>query len=466
MAEVYAARIAGEGGFEKIVAIKRMLPALAEDERFVAMFLDEARVAAHIASPNVVQTLDLGRAEDDSLYLVMELVVGVSLRHLLAELEKKNLRMPQDIAVGILLQAAQGLHDAHCATTPLGEDLQLIHRDVSPQNILLDRQGHVRITDFGVAKALHRGSQTAVGELKGTMNYLAPEQANEDPLDQRVDVFTLGAVAWETVVGRRLFDGSHLLHLFRQITTEAIIDPRIERPELGEPLARGILKALERDPSLRYPSAAAFGDALQAAIPRIASRREIGAFVQEHGGVPLAKLQSRLRRSLVGEEFPSSEAPKAVSVPVPFLELEQDAHQEAQQSTGTRRRPSSGAGQPKPEAGAFGTTVSAEREDQTPAERPTGKTPVPGTLADELPGTPESTQPGSTQPAPQMQRPEALPEAAFPRDPQLVLGHRRRTPTGNTRMPKSPGFALSPSLLVILLLATAVGAAIALLLPN
>ena len=176
MAEVYAARVVGEGGFEKLVAVKRMLPTLAEDEEFVQMFLDEARVAANISNAHVVQTLDLGRDSTGALYIVMDLVVGVTLSRILKEAAKVRRAIPVDMAVELLAQAASGLHAAHDATTPVGEPLHIIHRDVSPQNILVGVDGRVRITDFGVARAVARATQTQAGRIKGKFAYCSPEQ--------------------------------------------------------------------------------------------------------------------------------------------------------------------------------------------------------------------------------------------------------------------------------------------------
>ncbi len=301
MAEVYAARILGEGGFQKVVALKRMLPTLAEDERFVTMFLDEGRVAANIASPNVVQTLDLGRADDDSLYLVMELVVGVSLGRLVRGALKEGKYLDVPIAAKLVAEAARGLHDAHEATTPMGEPLHIIHRDVSPQNILVDRAGRTRITDFGVARAMQRHSHTQTGEMKGKMAYFAPEQAVGGDLDRRLDVFALGIVAWEVFSGRRLFKGENPLQTLKKITEAPVPSLRRFRPEIPEAVDAAILKALERDREQRWPTALAFARALEAAVETPATTADIGEAVKAFGGAPLDDLDLNLKRALSGE---------------------------------------------------------------------------------------------------------------------------------------------------------------------
>src|SRR5687767_8991750 len=183
MAEVFAARIRGEAGFEKLVAVKRMLPHLADDPDFVTMFLDEARVAATIGSPHVVQTLDLGRADDGALYIVMELVVGVTLADLVGHDHNRLQPLPVAIAAEIIAQAAQGLDDAHEAVTPAGDHLEIVHRDISPQNVLIGVDGRVRVADFGIARALFRMTQSETGRVKGKCAYFSPEQAVGKPLD-------------------------------------------------------------------------------------------------------------------------------------------------------------------------------------------------------------------------------------------------------------------------------------------
>ena len=304
MAEVYAARISGEGGFQKVVALKRMLPTLAEDERFVTMFLDEGRLAANISSPNVVSTLDLGRASDDSLYLVMELVVGVPLSRLLREVLGSGHYLPHSVAVEILAQAAQGLHDAHEATTPIGDPMKLIHRDVSPQNILIDRHGQTRITDFGVARALQRHSHTQSGEVKGKMSYFAPEQAGAKELDRRVDVFALGIVAWETFAGRRLFKAENPLQILQKILKEPVPTLLEVRPKIPVAISKCVERALQKDPEDRYNTCAEFAHALRNSFDDVASVIEVGEYIRARGGKSLDYLENSLKTALSQEGAP------------------------------------------------------------------------------------------------------------------------------------------------------------------
>ncbi|MBX3275218.1 MAG: serine/threonine protein kinase [Sandaracinaceae bacterium] len=301
MAEVYAARVRGEAGFQKLVALKRMLPHLTDDDRFVNMFMDEGKLAANIDSPNVVSTMDLGRAEDGSLYLVMELVVGTTLSTLLRGAAKAGGSIPPDIACELIAQAAQGLHDAHEARTPYGAPLQLVHRDVSPQNILVGVDGRVRITDFGVARAVLRRTKTSTGEFKGKLSYFSPEQCADRELDRRSDLFSLGVVAWETLTTRRLFHAENPLAVLERVTRMPIPSAHSVRPEVPTVVADVVAKALERDRDRRHASALEFAHALRAAALESfgpVDKHAISAFVENYGGESLHRMQAQLKESL------------------------------------------------------------------------------------------------------------------------------------------------------------------------
>jgi serine/threonine protein kinase len=315
MAEVFVARALGEGGFQKIVALKRMRPELAEDARFVTMFLDEGRLAANIASPHVVSTLDLGRAEDNSLYLVLELVTGTSLQAIMFADDNNTPHdepIPIAIAVELLAQAAQGLHDAHEATSPAGEPLDIVHRDCSPHNILVDVKGQVKITDFGIAKAMERQTQSHAGEMKGKLAYLSPEQARGLPVDRRVDIFILGIVAWEMFSGRQLFEAEHPVEALHKVTTMPIPPLTDLRPDIPRAVADAVAQALERDPDVRFSTAAAFGNALLNALGNHPGQRaQIGALVRKRGGDGLARLERGIRDAM-GKKADSVPPPSSV----------------------------------------------------------------------------------------------------------------------------------------------------------
>ena len=296
MATVYAARISGEHGFQKPVALKLMLPHLARDERFVRMFLDEATLAARVVSPHVVSTLDLGR-EGDTLYMVMELVLGPSLRDLLGALSDAYEPMPLRIAGAVAHQIARGLADAHEARGTNGEPLHLIHRDVSPHNVLVGVDGRVRLGDFGVALAVERHARTETGEVKGKLAYFSPEQLEGEPLDQRSDVFSVAAVAWECFVGRRLFGASNPLALAAEVAYGDIARVDAERPEVPREVADVIAAALERDPARRTESAQKLARHLAdvlAATCGLAEPEEIGAFARRWTEDSVSTLEGRL----------------------------------------------------------------------------------------------------------------------------------------------------------------------------
>lgn len=286
MATVHLARAVGVGGFERLVAIKVMHEHIAKEPDFVAMFLDEARLAARIRHPNVVPTIDVQQT-DDGVFLVMEFIEGPSLRRMLRKLEQQQESLPVELAVRVVAETLSGLHAAHELKGPDGALLNLVHRDVSPANVLVGADGIVRLTDFGVARAEARLSSTRGGQLKGKIPYMPPEQIMGEPLDRRTDVYAAGLVLWEALVGRRAIVASNDGELVHRIVSGAIDPPRRHRPELPEPIEQACLKALAMKPDDRYATAAEFADALEDAAEAsgllLASSRRVGAYVAELG---------------------------------------------------------------------------------------------------------------------------------------------------------------------------------------
>lgn len=335
MAEVYAARIQGEAGFQKLVAVKRMLPHLANEPGFVDMFLNEAKLAAHVASPHVVQTLDLGRGSDGSLYIVMELVVGLSLAKLV---EGHPRPLPIPVVVELLAQAAQGLDDAHEAATPAGDPLGLIHRDVSPHNVIVGVDGRARVTDFGIARAVNRPrAETNIRELKGKFAYMSPEQTRLLPLDRRSDVFSLGVIGWELLTGERLFAHRDPLEAVRLVQHEPVPAPTALRADVPPAIGEVILRALERDRGARVQSAGELAlllrRAARASYGEPPHKKEITAFVERSGGEDLSRLQRLIR---LGTEGAGADAIEAVQPGVTRV-LPEDASGVAPVGTGARR---------------------------------------------------------------------------------------------------------------------------------
>jgi eukaryotic-like serine/threonine-protein kinase len=267
MAQVWAARLIGTRGFTKLVAIKTILPGGMDDTRLEQMFLAEASLAAQIHHPNVVETLELGEHEG-TLYLTMEWVQGEPLHYVINRAMEHG-GMPLLFAVNLIGQACQGLHAAHELRGDNGDLLGVVHRDVSPQNILVTYTGTAKLVDFGIAKATARNSGlTEAGELKGKVSFMSPEQLKGQPLDRRTDVFALGIVLYELSSGCHPFKGSHPAETIRNICTDELL-PRLSTLLAGFPKELEVVldKALARDPARRWASADEMLVALQQAVP-------------------------------------------------------------------------------------------------------------------------------------------------------------------------------------------------------
>jgi len=262
MAEVFRGVAESLQGFKKSVAIKRILPSLTKNKKFVAMFLDEAKLSLYLQHANIVQVFDIGQS-DDAYFLVMEYVDGCNLKGLIERLKGRGKRMSLPHSIYICIEACKGLQYAHQLENPeTGEPLHIVHRDISPPNILLSKNGEIKLVDFGLAKANSQIESTDPGVVKGKFSYLSPEAASGLDVDHRADVFAVGILLWEMFTGRRLFYGDtdyQTVELVRQarIPSIAALNPEID-PEL-EAIVR---KALARDPNDRYNESADLGDAL------------------------------------------------------------------------------------------------------------------------------------------------------------------------------------------------------------
>ena len=304
MATVYLARLGGAGGFQRLYAIKRLHPHLAHEREFVEMFLDEARLAARIHHPNVVPILEVGQSHS-GYFLVMEYIEGETLARLLGRTSSQNGRIPLRVGGKIVLDTLAGLEAAHKLVDDFGEPLHIVHRDVSPQNVMVGVDGSSRITDFGVARAATRLTTTRAGQLKGKVGYMAPEQARGDDIDLRADVFAVGVILWETLAGRRLFKGkpdASDAQTLNRLLYEPIPRLRDVQPDVPAVLEEVCHLALERDPDKRVPTCGAFADALEAALQQcggVASAREVAAFVDSVAG-PEIEMQREAVRSWVG----------------------------------------------------------------------------------------------------------------------------------------------------------------------
>jgi len=284
MATVHLARAHGAGGFQRFVALKVMHPHIASEPEFVQMFLDEARLAARIHHPNVVGTSDV-QQDEDGLFLVMDYIDGPALQVILRALWTKGERMPLDVGLRIFLDALAGLHAAHELTDASGESLHLVHRDVSPQNILVGADGVARLTDFGVARARSRITTTECGQLKGKLTYMAPEQVRSEPIDRRADIYAAGVVLWEMLTSERLMRGDNDGAIVERILAGVSRSPRDVVPSVPEPLSALCMRALRFEREERFPTAAAFAEALEAAALEsgiaIATPRAVSALLKD-----------------------------------------------------------------------------------------------------------------------------------------------------------------------------------------
>jgi serine/threonine protein kinase len=291
MATIHLGRMVGAVGITRTVAIKRLHPHLARDLDFVEMFLDEARIAARIRHPNVVGVLDVVH-EDDELFLVMDYVQGETLSKLWRSVRPGI--VPARIAVTTMVGVLHGLHAAHEATNDHGQPLDIVHRDVSPQNVMLGTDGVARVLDFGVAKAAHRVQSTQDGMLKGKIAYMSSEQILGDRVDRRADVYSAAVVLWETLTGERLFDAESQGRTVRKILDEDVPKPSSKMPGLPPQLDEAIMRGLDRSLERRWQTAREFAAALERAMPP-AHASEIGEWVSSVADSSLGERAKRVK---------------------------------------------------------------------------------------------------------------------------------------------------------------------------
>ncbi len=299
MATVHLGRLIGPVGFSRVVAVKRLHPIYANDPEFVTMLLDEARFASRIRHPNVVPILDVV-ASDAELLLVMEYVHGETLARLLRAGSKAGERMPPEVGAAVVIDILRGLHAAHEAPDAAGHPLGIVHRDVSPQNILVATDGSARLLDFGVAKAASRSQNTADGQLKGKLGYFAPEQIAGGEVDRRVDIFAASIVAWECIAGRRLFTADDMIATFAQIVDAEVPSLRGAGYQISEALSRTIQRGLEKNPADRFQTAEEMAREIEAAL-RPASREAVRAWVEKLAGPTLAARLKVMQRIETGD---------------------------------------------------------------------------------------------------------------------------------------------------------------------
>jgi serine/threonine protein kinase len=403
MAEVFKAKAFGVEGFERLIAVKRILPSIAEDEEFITMFIDEAKIAVQLTHANIAQIFDLGKV-GDSFFIALEYVAGKDLRAIFDRLRKNGQTVPIPMAAYIIMKVCEGLDYAHNKKDGAGRDLNLVHRDVSPQNVLISFDGESKIIDFGIAKAAGKAGKTQAGILKGKFGYMSPEQVRGLPLDRRSDIFAVGICIWELVTGERLFVGESDFSTLEKVRNVEITPPSSYNKRIPEELEKIILKTLSKEVEDRYQSAMDLHDDLQSWMytsGNFFARKDLAAFMSE-------TFREDIEREAASSEGAGMDLARSTVPPPPRVAR-----------TGSGRGPSRpGAPPPPPRASV----------PPPPPPRPTGSGPMP-----------RATVPGRG-PAP----PPARPGAGPPRPPAI-----KRTMMGMPAVqmpgaPASPGASAPP----------------------
>jgi eukaryotic-like serine/threonine-protein kinase len=324
MAEVFRAKAFGVEGFERLVAVKRILPNIAEDKEFIRMFIEEAKLAVQLNHANIAQIFDLG-VVDGAYYIALEHVHGRDLRGMFDRCRQLGEPMPVSQACFVVMKLCEGLDYAHNKRDQAGREVHLVHRDVSPQNVLVSFEGEVKIIDFGIAKAAGKGSKTQAGILKGKFGYMSPEQVRGIPIDRRSDVFSCGIVLYELLTGERLFVGESDFSTLEKVRNVEILPPSTYNRRIPDELERIVLKALAKDPEERYQNAIDLHDELQAFVytaGEFYSRKDLAGWMKKTFGREIeeetAKLESYRQLKAPVENTPApviSRAPSGSKAP-------------------------------------------------------------------------------------------------------------------------------------------------------
>jgi TonB family protein len=345
MADLFRARRTGVEGFQKIVAIKKILPHIADNDEFITMFADEAKLAAQLNHPNIVHIYDLGKIQAGGYFIAMEYVEGTDLKTILRSGREVNLPLPVPLAAYVAGKVASALDYAHRRRDGKGEELHIVHRDVSPQNILISHEGEIKLCDFGIAKADRKVSQTESGSLKGKLQYMSPEQAWGKPIDHRSDLFSLGSVLHEMLTGERLFQGDSDLVVLELVRKAEVEPPSRVNPEVSPALDAVVLKALAREPENRYATGSEMLRDLES-VPY--------SYLPAPGAADLAIYLDRLRDAVAAAAVRAARKDAPVAAPGLWQES-----------------PSEAAAEPvAPEAGVFGSFSAARIESEKKGRTP------------------------------------------------------------------------------------------------
>jgi hypothetical protein len=298
MAEVFRAKTFGEAGFEKVLVVKRILEKYAADQGFIDMFIDEAKLSVQLTHPNIVQIFDFGKI-DRNYFIAMEAVEGKDLKSILQRQAKLGEHMPIEMACMIVHQSAKGLHHAHERSDSVGLPLNIVHRDISPSNLLVSYEGQVKVADFGIADGAGGQHETQAGVLKGKYSYMSPEQSLGEPLDNRSDIFSLGICLWESLTGHRLFRRNDNGQTLTAVRSGEIPAPSNYNPKVPAELDAIVLRALQRDKDARYQRAADLQMALEEfLLPDTADRisPRLAKFMHGRFGEQIRQERERLER--------------------------------------------------------------------------------------------------------------------------------------------------------------------------
>ncbi|MEZ4383186.1 MAG: serine/threonine-protein kinase [Nannocystaceae bacterium] len=304
MAELFIARTIAIHGFEKLVALKRVLREHAHNERLIEMLLSEARLAATLHHPNIVQVYDVGE-DDGTHFFTMEYIRGKDLRRLIRAAHKAGTWLPLEHLINIGIHAAAGLHYAHEQKTPDGRPLNIVHRDISPSNIIVSYDGAIKIVDFGIAKATTETQVNAMGALKGKIPYMSPEQCRGEAIDCRSDIFSLGIILWELSLGKRLFTNKKGLDLVHHIARTPAPKPSTFKPDYPKDLEQIVMRALAHDPAQRYQTARDFELDLEefARERRLSiSQARLGGFMRDLFAATIAEEEAAIQEYLANNE--------------------------------------------------------------------------------------------------------------------------------------------------------------------
>jgi serine/threonine protein kinase len=318
MAEVFIAKAFGVEGFERILAIKKILPTMAEDEEFITMFIDEARISVQLNHANVVHIHELGK-HDDTYFIAMEYVAGRDVRTILERYRRRKEIMPTAQAVFITSKLCDGLDYAHRKKDARGQDLHIIHRDVSPQNVLISYEGEVKVIDFGIAKAANRSQKTQAGILKGKFGYMSPEQVRGMPIDRRSDIFAVGVLLYEMLTGEKLFVGESDFSTLEKVRNADVPLPREFNPNIPPGLEKVVLKALAREPEERYQWASDLAEDLMRFLlagDAIYSSKHLSSYMKEAFAEDMLREAEKMER-YAGIERPDQIEASGVLVPPP-----------------------------------------------------------------------------------------------------------------------------------------------------